>query len=151
MKAKSLAAAAIVAVFAGGCSSSSEKISGAYVSPLQYQSFGCDQIGDEMRRVGRRLAEVAGVQDSEAEGDAWAMGVGLVLFWPALFFLADGGDRAQEVARLKGEVEALEQAAIRKDCKGLLERIEREKKAAQARAKAKTKSGEDGIDPGGEN
>ena len=145
MKAKCLAAAAIAMVFASGCSSSSEKISAAYVSPLQYQSFGCDQIGDEMRRVGRRLAEVAGVQDSEAEGDAWAMGVGLVLFWPALFFLADGGDRAQEVARLKGEVEALEQAAIRKDCKGLLERIEREKKAAQARAKAKSK--EDGIDP----
>ncbi|WP_200241917.1 hypothetical protein [Lamprobacter modestohalophilus] len=43
------------------------------------------------------------------------MGVGLVLFWPALFFLA-GGDKKDELARLKGEYDALEQAAIQKDC-----------------------------------
>jgi len=43
------------------------------------------------------------------------MGVGLVLFWPALFFLA-GSDKKDELARLKGEYDALEQAAIQKDC-----------------------------------
>lgn len=39
------------------------------------------------------------------------MGVGLVLFWPALFFLA-GDDQKEELARLKGEYEALEKASI---------------------------------------
>jgi len=43
------------------------------------------------------------------------MGVGLVLFWPALFFLA-GEDKKEELARLKGDYEALQQAAIRQDC-----------------------------------
>ncbi|MEA3643102.1 MAG: hypothetical protein VBE63_24640 [Lamprobacter sp.] len=43
------------------------------------------------------------------------MGVGLVLFWPALFFLA-GDDQKEELSRLKGEYEALQQAAIRQDC-----------------------------------
>jgi hypothetical protein len=42
-------------------------------------------------------------------------GVGLVVFWPALFFLA-GDDQKEALARLKGEYEALQAAAIRKDC-----------------------------------
>ena len=48
----------------------------------------------------------------------WAqMGVGLVLFWPTLFFL-EGGDGAEaaEYARLKGERDALEQAYTQKKC-----------------------------------
>ena len=43
------------------------------------------------------------------------MGVGLLLFWPALFILA-GSDHSDELARLKGEYEALETAAIQKKC-----------------------------------
>ena len=87
-----------------------------------------------MRRAGRRVHEVAAIQDSEASGDAVAMGVGLVLFWPALFFLADGGDRAGELARLKGESEALEQAAVGKNCTDLLAQLELEREAAKKRA-----------------
>ena len=78
-----------------------------------------------MRRVGRKVQEVSGGQANKAAGDAVAMTVGLVIFWPALFFLATG-DRDEELARLKGEFEALEQAAIEKNCKGLQEQIERE-------------------------
>jgi hypothetical protein len=45
------------------------------------------------------------------------MAVGLVLFWPALFFLEGGdGPEAAEYACLKGEVDALEQVAIQKKC-----------------------------------
>jgi hypothetical protein len=43
------------------------------------------------------------------------MGVGLVVFWPALLFIP-GKDQSAEVSRLKGEMEALEQAAIAKNC-----------------------------------
>ena len=69
----------------------------------------------EMQRVGRRVNEVAGVQDAEATKDSVAMGIGLIVFWPALFFMI-GKDQEQELSRLKGEFEALEQAAIQKDC-----------------------------------
>lgn len=37
------------------------------------------------------------------------MGVGLMLFWPALFSLAAGDEKA-ELARLKGEFEAMDTA-----------------------------------------
>lgn len=97
------------------CASKSENIAGVYVSPLQYQGYNCNQIRAEMSRVSRRVNEVAGVQDSQASKDSVALGVGLVLFWPALFFMI-GKDQKEELSRLKGEYEALEQAAIQKDC-----------------------------------
>lgn len=106
---------AAVSMLVASCSSRSETITAQYVSPLQYESYDCGQIRTEMQRVGRRVNEVAGVQDSEATKDSVAMGVGLVLFWPALFFMI-GKDQEQELSRLKGEFEALEQAAIQKDC-----------------------------------
>ncbi|HIF25512.1 MAG TPA: hypothetical protein EYQ41_05000 [Micavibrio sp.] len=43
------------------------------------------------------------------------LGVCLVLFWPALFFMM-GDDQEEELASLKGQYDALEQAAIQKDC-----------------------------------
>lgn len=97
------------------CASKSDNISAAYVSPLQYQGYNCNQIRTEMSRISRRVNEVAGVQDSQASKDSVALGVGMVLFWPALFFMI-GKDKEEELSRLKGEYEALEQAAIQKDC-----------------------------------
>ena len=64
----------------------------------------------------RRVAEVSGVQDDKASGDAVATGVALVLFWPAAFLIKGDGATAAELGRLKGEFEALEQASIQKRC-----------------------------------
>jgi len=75
-----------------------------------------------MIRVSNQVRTVAGVQDKEASNDAVAMGVGMVLFWPALFFLA-GDDKEQELAQLKGEHQALQQSAIQKEC-GFAEELE---------------------------
>ena len=97
------------------CADSSNKIAASYVSPLVYQDYSCSQLAAEIGRITARVAEVAGVQDEAASDDAALMGVGLVLFWPALFFLA-GEDKEDELAQLKGEMEALEEAAIEKDC-----------------------------------
>lgn len=121
-----------------GCSSSPEKISAAYVSPLQYGHYDCDQIRMELMRVNRKVVEVSGAQKKEADNDAVAMGVGLVLFWPALFFLA-GDDRSDELARLKGEYEALETTAIEKKCDIVDELIEARKQREAAEEKAREK------------
>ena len=74
------------------------------------------QIEMEATRVTSRAAQAAGVQDSKSTNDAVAMGVGLVLFWPSLFFIKGDGQSAAELGRLKGEFEALEQASIQKNC-----------------------------------
>lgn len=117
-----------VGLVISGCASRPESIESAYVSPLEYQDYSCSQLGQELRRIGRKVQEVAGDQSGQATGDAVAMGVGLVIFWPALFFLI-GDDRAEELARLKGESEAVEQAAIAKDCHELLRQMDEERKA----------------------
>lgn len=87
------------------------------MSPLEYQQYDCDQIGAELRRVSRRTSELFGQLDDERSSDEAEMAIGLILFWPALFFL-EGGDGAQaaEYGRLRGEVDALEQVAIMKKC-----------------------------------
>lgn len=118
-------------LFVAGCVASPESISAAYVSPLAYQSYSCDQLGEEFHRVGRKAQEVAGVQSDTATKDAVAMGVGLVLFWPALFFLASGSDREEELARLKGELEAIESASIQKDCSSVIKEFERAREESQ--------------------
>ena len=108
--------AALCASLLAACASSPEKISAAYVSPIQYSGYDCDQIRSELLRVSGKVREVAGAQKQKANNDAIAMGVGLVLFWPALFFIAGGNDRKEELSRLKGEYDALEQAAIQRNC-----------------------------------
>jgi len=99
-----------------GCASSANKIRPTYVSPLQYKDLSCKQIAQEAERVTRRAAEVAGVQDRKATEDAVATTVGVLVLWPTLFFIEGDGQTASELARLKGEFEALEKTAIEKDC-----------------------------------
>ena len=62
------------------------------------------------------MGQLAGRLDEAASNDKVLMGVGLVLFWPALFAL--GGTKQQEAdfARLKGEYDAIQQAMIAKKC-----------------------------------
>jgi len=117
-----------------GCASRSEDISAAYVSPIQYDNYTCDQIREETARVTSRAQHLAGEVDDNATGDAVAMGVGVVLFWPALFFIDGDGPEAQEYARLKGERTTLEQVAIRKNCSSTLTL----EAAAEAEADAET-------------
>jgi hypothetical protein len=105
-----------VALLAGGCASGSGDIRAAYVSPMTYQNYSCEQLVTENERLQRQLSSVAGAVDKKAHGDAVKMGVGLVLFWPTLFFLKGDGVEAQEYARLKGEHEAFDQAYVQKNC-----------------------------------
>ena len=104
-------------VFQVGCASSPEDIQTTHVSPAQYSHYDCEQIAMEMRHVGNRVHELYYELEKEAGNDAGQMTVGLLLFWPALFFLEGGDDeRAGEYAQLKGERLALEDAAVLKKC-----------------------------------
>ena len=107
---------AALALAAAGCASRSENIAAAYVSPNTYASYKCPALSDEAARVSARAIQASGAQDSKATNDAVATGVAVVLFWPAAFLIKGEGASAAEVARLKGEMEAIEQASIQKRC-----------------------------------
>ena len=107
----------VCALTVAGCATSSDKITASYVSPMQYENWNCRQLAEEAQRVSHHAAAAAGAQDSQATKDAVATTVGVIVFWPALFLI--GGDKqgAAELARLKGEMDAIEQASIRKNCR----------------------------------
>ena len=106
----------IAATMVSACASKSSDISASYVSTMQYQSYTCDQIAAEARNVSARASQAMAAQDNKAQGDTTKMAVGMVLFWPTLFFLKGDSESAAEVARLKGEMEALEKANVEKGC-----------------------------------
>lgn len=98
-----------------GCATSPDKISATYVSPLKYKDYDNDQIVMEMDYIGQRTTELYYQLDKEAKRDQGQMALGLLIFWPALFFLEGGdGPQAAEYARLKGEYEALRKIAIQR-------------------------------------
>jgi len=109
LQVKSTLASGAVLLLAG-CASGASEIRTAYVSPMTYESYTCPQLVQENLRLQSQLSSVGGAVDKKAHGDAVKMGVGLVLFWPTLFFLKGDGAEAQEYAQLKGKSPALEGA-----------------------------------------
>lgn len=109
--------ALVMAACVAGCASMPEQIGASYVSPLAYASYDCGQISAERERIATRVSQVTGAQARQAQNEQIATGIGLVLFWPALFLLV-GPDRKEELSNLKGRYEALEQAAVEKRCDG---------------------------------
>ena len=99
------------------CASSPNDISTAYVSELIYKDYSCEQVEMERTRVSQRADDLHASLKKTADNDTAQMAVGMILFWPALFFLEGGdGPEAQEYSRLKGEAQALEKVAITKSC-----------------------------------
>jgi hypothetical protein len=99
------------------CASDPNKIDAAYVSPLKYRAYDCEQLALEMDYVGQRTNKLHQRLKSESNSDDWQMGVGLILFWPSLFFIEGGdGPDAAEYARLKGEFEALRTSSVQGKC-----------------------------------
>ena len=107
-----LAAAALL----GACASKSSEISASYVSPVQYQNYTCQQLGMEAQALSSRAAIVSGAQDQKRSNDQIATGVAVVVFWPAAFLVGGDGPTAAELAQLKGQMVAVEQASIMRRC-----------------------------------
>jgi hypothetical protein len=107
---------ALAALVLAGCATSSDKIAPSYVSPLQYDAYNCRQLAEEAQRISARAAAAAGAQDSQRTQDTVTTTVAVVIFWPAAFFVGGDKQNAAELARLKGEMDAIEQASIRKQC-----------------------------------
>ncbi|MGP9821710.1 hypothetical protein ACTZWW_16965 [Salinarimonas sp. NSM] len=106
----------LAAAMLAGCASRASDITAAYVSPLTYESYTCDQLHEEATRVSSRAIAATGAQNQRASNDAVATGVSLILFWPAAFLVRGDGAQAAELARLKGEMDAIEQVSTRKQC-----------------------------------
>jgi hypothetical protein len=98
------------------CATKSADVAPAYVSPLQYQTFTCPQLAEEAQRVSAAATTASGAQDSQATKDAVATTVAVVVFWPSAFFVQGDKQTAAQLAQLKGQMDAIQQESIRKNC-----------------------------------
>lgn len=109
---------AVAATLTAGCASSPSSMTAAYVDDNKYSNYTCEQIKTELERVIRRRDQLHAKLERESKADKAQMAIGLVLFWPALFFLEGGdGAEAEEYKQLMGDADALQVVAIRKQCK----------------------------------
>lgn len=113
---KTISVISSVSVLLAGCATSSKDIGTAYITPLQYQGYDCSQLTSEIQRIQHRVIELGGRLDQAAQNDKAIMGIGMILFWPALFALGGTKQQEAEYSRLKGEYEAIQQASVSKKC-----------------------------------
>jgi hypothetical protein len=100
----------------GGCASSAADITPTYISPVIYQSFTCQQLGLEAQSISARAATLSGAQDSQRTKDTVATTAAVIIFWPAAFLVGGDKQTAAELANMKGQLIAVEQASIAKNC-----------------------------------
>jgi hypothetical protein len=113
---KQIFAVAIAAAMVTSCASKAKDIKASYVSSTLYESLSCAQLREEAMNVSNRAIVASGEQDKQAGNDAAAVTVGMVIFWPAIFFAKGDGASAAEVSRLKGEMQAIEKASLKNNC-----------------------------------
>lgn len=97
-----------------GCAKAPESIAPSYVSEIPYQSYTCQQLGQEKARLEQAYAVTAKAQNDARTGDAW----GVFLIGMPTSSLS-GGNVAAEVASLKGQMTAVDKTIITKNCRTL--------------------------------
>lgn len=100
-----------VLVFLSACASRPESISASYVSHERYIAGDCARLATQMSDARAELAKVSEMQNSKATEDAWGV------FLLGIPFSQLNGDHAGDVAKCKGQVEAIETAQIKNSCK----------------------------------
>ena len=100
----------------GGCAKNASDVQTSYVSPILYENWTCQQLAEEATRISGRAAIAAGEQDRKATNDKVATTVAVIVFWPAAFLVGGDGANAAELGRLRGSMDAIEKASIRKRC-----------------------------------
>ena len=108
--------ATALSLTAAGCASRSEDVAAASVSPAAYSSYSYRELSAEAQRVSAAAAGAAGAQDSSRTKDVVATTAAVVIFWPAAFFVGGNNAQTAELARLKGQMQAVEEASIQKRC-----------------------------------
>lgn len=94
-----------------GCATRPESIHASYVSHEKFGYLDCPQLATKMDDTRTELVKFSKMQDDKANGDA----VGVFLL--GIPFSKLSGDHEGDIARLKGEVEAIETSQIKLKCK----------------------------------
>lgn len=106
-----IAAISAAAFLLAGCAKAPEDIPPSFVSDTSYTSWSCQNLTIEGQKLGAGMSSAYSKQRTAREGDT----VGVILLGLPVASLT-GDNVAPEVARLKGEYEAVRRAATAKNC-----------------------------------
>jgi hypothetical protein len=104
-------ATAIVAGLAA-CAAPPEAIAPSYVSPISYNGLNCSDLSAEAARVDAALTQASQQQEQAHGNDV----VGVLLIGVPVSTLS-GTNVAPQVASLKGQQQAIQQAILQKHCR----------------------------------
>jgi hypothetical protein len=93
------------------CATLPESIPPSYVSAMTYQSYSCQQLGEEQGRLGAALSTASDAQRNARSNDT----LGVILLGLPVSSLS-GSNQASNIGRLKGELDAVQKAGIGKNC-----------------------------------
>ena len=110
-------ASLIAVITLSGCATAGRDVTAVYVSPSQFSSLNCEQLRTELQRIASRANQLSGRLDEAASNDKTIAGVGVILFWPALFALGGTKEQEAELSNLKGQAEAIESSLTLKKCR----------------------------------
>lgn len=96
-------------MFVVGCAQPAERIEPAAISTAKYEGWNCQKLAREKAFVDEALVRTSATQDRAASNDA------LMVF--LIGVPTSGGGVTGEVARLKGEQEALRRALVERNCR----------------------------------
>lgn len=98
-------------LLAAGCATSPEKIIPSHMSDSSYVDWGCEELSREQSRLAASLSAAADEQRRCRDNDI----AGVILLGFPVSGIS-GCDKEFEIARLKGQLQALQRAAVQKDC-----------------------------------
>lgn len=107
--------ACAAALTLAACAPDPAGVAPAWVSPAAFAGLDCRALTAEAGRLSARIATVTGQQHEAATADATNAVIAALIFWPAILFIG-GDDQSAELARLRGEAEALQSAARDRGC-----------------------------------
>ena len=105
---------AVILISLVSCGSSLAEPRSTYVPPLAYSKLDCPQLLQEARAVFSRSAKAAGLQQNDPVTNG-NQNKSAIVRWPkALSLVGDG--IADELALMRGQMIAIEDASIRRQC-----------------------------------
>lgn len=96
--------------FLTGCADRPSQISASYVSHEKYMDLSCTELASKMSVARAELTKFSDMQNSKANSDA------ATVFLILVPVTSMTGDYASDVARWKGEVEAIDTAKQKLKC-----------------------------------
>lgn len=117
---------ALASLALSACASTAHDVAAKPVPMSVYKTLQCQQLTIEYRRVSEHADKLADDIDQGVMAERIKMGVGVVLFWPALLLMNGETESHHQLAGLKGERQTLANSIKARKCPSNQQQVQTE-------------------------